>query len=354
MRGDPSAQRICIRIPSSSSRRWFAEAGRPGSRCPRRSCSRPATADGAPSARRRAPQGRRRRAASSSSRATRAARAASSTANPQAALLFLWPGRQVRIEGTVERIAAGGVGRATSDSRPFGSRVSAVGRRRRARSSRTGRRSRRACAALRAEYAGREDELPRPAGLGRLPRSRPPRSSSGSTGDDRLHDRLPLPPRRRTSGWIVERLAPLRRSRTSKKPRPVLRPRWPASAISTSRAGGPMRGSPSAASSASDACTWMSIPIRSRSAQGPIGQFDAEAHRLVEILRRHVRLVEHAHAVVQERDEDPVDDEARRVVAADRLLAERAPRTRTPPRTTSSDRRAPCGRPRRAGGSAPD
>ena len=43
--------------------------------------------------------------------------------------------------------------------------------------------------------------------------------------------------------------------------------------------------------------------------------------RLVEVLGAHPRLVQHAHAVVEERDQDPVDDEAGRVVAADGLLA---------------------------------
>ena len=47
----------------------------------------------------------------------------------------------------------------------------------------------------------------------------------------------------------------------------------------------------------------------------------AVRHRLVQVFRRHTGLVEHPHAVVQERDQDPVDDEARRVVAVDRLLA---------------------------------
>jgi hypothetical protein len=44
-------------------------------------------------------------------------------------------------------------------------------------------------------------------------------------------------------------------------------------------------------------------------------------HRLVQFLRRHTGLVEHAYAVVQEGDQDPVDDEARRVLTAHRLLA---------------------------------
>ena len=37
----------------------------------------------------------------------------------------------------------------------------------------------------------------------------------------------------------------------------------------------------------------------------------AEEHRAVDVLGRDARLVDHAHAVVQERDEDAVDDETR-------------------------------------------
>ena len=75
--------------------------------------------------------------------------------------------------------------------------------------------------------------------------------------------------------------------------------------------------------SAPEACTWTSIPIRSISAQGP----SASRRRSSSPCRGprgHARLVEHAHAVVQERDQDPVDDEAGRVVAADGLLAARS------------------------------
>src|SRR5207244_8817755 len=42
----------------------------------------------------------------------------------------------------------------------------------------------------------------------------------------------------------------------------------------------------------------------------------------VEIFRRHAGLIEDAYAVVEQRDEDAVDDEAGRVAAADRRLAE--------------------------------
>ena len=48
-------------------------------------------------------------------------------------------------------------------------------------------------------------------------------------------------------------------------------------------------------------------------------------HRGVEILGRDARLVEHADAVVQQRDQHAVDDEARGVVAADRRLAKARP-----------------------------
>jgi hypothetical protein len=48
-------------------------------------------------------------------------------------------------------------------------------------------------------------------------------------------------------------------------------------------------------------------------------------HAGVEVGRCDARLVEHADAVVEEWDQDAVDDEARRVVAADWTLAEPLP-----------------------------
>ena len=47
----------------------------------------------------------------------------------------------------------------------------------------------------------------------------------------------------------------------------------------------------------------------------------AVRHRLVHVLGQHVRFVENPHAVVEQRDQDPIDDEAGSVVAPDRLLA---------------------------------
>src|SRR5439155_1408242 len=48
----------------------------------------------------------------------------------------------------------------------------------------------------------------------------------------------------------------------------------------------------------------------------------AVLHPDVQVLRRDTRFVENADAVVEERNQDAVDDEAGRVVAADRRLAE--------------------------------
>ena len=64
------------------------------------------------------------------------------------------------------------------------------------------------------------------------------------------------------------------------------------------------------------------MPTRSSELARPHRPAGAVLHPRVEILDAHARLVEHAHAVVEERDQDPVDDETRRVVAADRVLAE--------------------------------
>ena len=47
-----------------------------------------------------------------------------------------------------------------------------------------------------------------------------------------------------------------------------------------------------------------------------------EPHALVDVLRARRSLLEHAHRVVEDGDQDPVDDEAGRVVARDRVLAD--------------------------------
>jgi pyridoxamine 5'-phosphate oxidase len=124
-------------------------------------------------------------------------------ANPRAALLFHWAphGRQVRVEGTVER-----VGSAESDayfaSRPRRSQLAAS-------ASRQGRvlanraQLDEAVADLEREYAGRD--VPRPEHWGGY-RLRPHTYEFWQHRDDRLHDRLRYT--RDGDGWRLERLAP--------------------------------------------------------------------------------------------------------------------------------------------------
>ena len=89
-----------------------------------------------------------------------------------------------------------------------------------------------------------------------------------------------------------------------------------------------------------------------RRASRPHRPASAVRHRRVERLRRDARFVEHAHAVVQQRNEDAVDDEARRVVAADGDLAPaaRPSRAPSPPHRRT---RAPRPRPRPAASGGP-
>jgi pyridoxamine 5'-phosphate oxidase len=124
-------------------------------------------------------------------------------ANPRAALLFHWAplGRQVRVEGTVER-----VGSAESDayfaSRPRGSQLAAS-------ASRQGRvlanraQLDEAVADLEREYAGRD--VPRPEHWGGY-RLRPHTYEFWQHRDDRLHDRLRYT--RDGDGWRLDRLSP--------------------------------------------------------------------------------------------------------------------------------------------------
>ena len=86
-----------------------------------------------------------------------------------------------------------------------------------------------------------------------------------------------------------------------------------------------MRGSRSFSYSASEACTCTSMPTRSTKRARPHRPAGPGRHRSIEIVRCDAGLVEDANAVVEERDEHPVDDEPGRVVAANRALAEPLP-----------------------------
>jgi pyridoxamine 5'-phosphate oxidase len=124
-------------------------------------------------------------------------------ANPRAALLFHWTalGRQVRVEGTVERVGA-----EESDAyfatRPRGAQLAAA-------ASRQGRvlanraQLDEAVAALTREHEGRE--VPRPKHWGGY-RMRPETYEFWQHRDDRLHDRLRYS--RDGGAWQLERLAP--------------------------------------------------------------------------------------------------------------------------------------------------
>jgi pyridoxamine 5'-phosphate oxidase len=116
--------------------------------------------------------------------------------NPRAALLFHRPGRQVRVEGRVERLPA-----QESDAywatRPAPSRRSAAASRQ---SEPIESRE-----ALEAAVAAQPDEPPRPESWGGY-RVVPDAIEFWEHRDDRLHDRHLF--RRRGDGWTVVRLQP--------------------------------------------------------------------------------------------------------------------------------------------------
>jgi pyridoxamine 5'-phosphate oxidase len=124
-------------------------------------------------------------------------------ANPRAALAFYWDplGRQVRVEGAVERTSA----EESADyvrSRPRGSQISALA------SPQSEVLESRALleesvAELERRYA--QGELPLPTGWGGY-RLRPASIELWQQRHDRLHDRLRY--RRQGDSWAIERLAP--------------------------------------------------------------------------------------------------------------------------------------------------
>ena len=182
---------------------WFAAAAEAGLRMPEAAAVATAADDGAPSVRMvLVKQADERGFVFYTNYDSRKAREL--TVNPAAALLFYWDplGRQVRIEGTVERTTAEETA-AYVRSRPRGSQLSAL-------SSPQSRpiESRAFLEARVAELADRyaDAELPLPETWGGF-RLTPRTFEFWQNRDDRLHDRL-LYRRRTEGGWAIERLAP--------------------------------------------------------------------------------------------------------------------------------------------------
>ena len=179
---------------------WFEEAGAAGVRAPEAMAVATATSDGRPSVRMVLLKGFDEQGfvffTGYESR-----KGGELATNPRAALLFYWDplGRQVRIEGPVERVAE-----AESDayfrSRPRGAQISAsVSPQSRVVESRAG------LEALAAELEVRGDEIPRPPAWGGF-RLAPETYEFWQHRANRLHDRLRY--RREDGDWVLERLAP--------------------------------------------------------------------------------------------------------------------------------------------------
>jgi pyridoxamine 5'-phosphate oxidase len=182
---------------------WFAAAAEAGVRMPEAAAVATAANDGAPSVRMvLVKQADDRGFVFYTNYESRKAR--DLTVNPAAALLFYWDplGRQVRIEGTVQRTNAEETA-AYVRSRPRGSQLSAL-------SSPQSRpiESRAFLEARVADLADRyaDAELPLPETWGGF-RLTPRTFEFWQNRDDRLHDRLVYRPRPE-GGWAIERLAP--------------------------------------------------------------------------------------------------------------------------------------------------
>jgi pyridoxamine 5'-phosphate oxidase len=183
---------------------WFEEARETGMELPEAVALATATPDGAPSARMVLMKGADERGfvfyTSYDSRKSRELEA-----NPRAALLFHWQslGRQVRVEGTVERCSVEETERYVR-SRPIPSQISALASpQSEVVESREWLEER--VAELAARYADVEPELPAAWGGWRLV---PAEWEFWQHREDRLHDRLRYRPDPSSGGWLLERLGP--------------------------------------------------------------------------------------------------------------------------------------------------
>jgi pyridoxamine 5'-phosphate oxidase len=188
--------------PLEQFRRWYAEAEGAGIRAPQAMALATSTADGGPSVRMVLLKGADERGfvffTGYGSR-----KAGELDANPRAALLFHWDplGRQVRVEGHVERVA-GQESDAYFATRPRGAQLAAAA------SQQSSVLRDRAEIDTRVEELAREHEgsdVRRPEHWGGY-RLVPEAYEFWQHRDDRTHDRLRY--RRANGDWVVERLSP--------------------------------------------------------------------------------------------------------------------------------------------------
>jgi pyridoxamine 5'-phosphate oxidase len=190
------------RDPLEQFRRWYADAEAAGIRAPHAMALATATPDARPSVRMVLLKGFDEDGfVFFTGYASR--KGADLDANPNAALLFYWDplGRQVRIDGRVERATA-----AESDAyfatRPRGAQLAATASRQSAVLSGRDELDARV-AELERDYAGAD--VPRPEHWGGY-RLRPETYEFWQHREDRLHDRLRY--RRDGDAWKIERLSP--------------------------------------------------------------------------------------------------------------------------------------------------
>jgi pyridoxamine 5'-phosphate oxidase len=188
--------------PLTQFRRWYEDAEAAGVRAPEAMALATATSAGTPSVRMVLLKGADEDGFSFYTGYV-SRKAAELESNPRAALLFYWDplGRQVRVEGTVERVSA-----EESDAyfatRPRGAQLAASASRQ---SSVLPNREEldRRVAELDQEHAAREVRRPEHWGGYRLV---PDAYEFWQHRGDRLHDRLRY--RREGGGWTIDRLSP--------------------------------------------------------------------------------------------------------------------------------------------------
>lgn len=190
------------RDPLAQFRRWYADAERAGIRMPQAMALATASGDGAPSARMVLLKGvEDAEFVFYTGYVSR--KAGELEQNPRAALLFYWDplGRQVRVEGTVERVSAH-ESDAYFATRPRGAQLAAAASRQSTVLSNREELDARV-AELEQHYAG--GEVPRPEHWGGC-RLAPELYEFWQHREERAHDRLRY--RREGDDWILERLSP--------------------------------------------------------------------------------------------------------------------------------------------------